>query len=358
MENDNCMKTIPVHVDPPYDVVIRRGLLAEAGERIARVLGTPRLMIVSDDIVYPLYGEALTASLHSAGLQTETFLIPHGEASKSTDSLIRLLNELADRSFTRGDAICAFGGGVVGDLAGFAAAVFLRGIPYVGIPTTILAAVDSSVGGKTAVDLRAGKNLAGAFFHPSLVLCDPDLQKTLPPEVRADGMAEVIKYAVIGDAPLYDLLLANPEDPDMEEIIARCVMQKAQVVEQDEQDHGIRKILNYGHTAGHALEAHSQFSIMHGHGVAIGMVIAARYAARHGICPPELPEQLKQLLKLYHLPTESPYPAEVLFPSAEKDKKRNRDVIDVVLPTAMGSCRIEPLSMDELHRFLSEGCQP
>lgn len=358
MENDNRGKTVSVHVSPPYDVKIQNGLFARAGSEIAHTLGTCRIMIVSDDTVYALYGALLIDSLHAAGMETETFVIPHGESSKSTDSLIRLLNALAEKSFTRTDAICALGGGVVGDLAGFAAAVFLRGIRYVGIPTTVLAAVDSSVGGKTAVDLPAGKNLAGAFHHPSLVLCDPTLLQTLPSDVWADGMAEVIKYAVIGDSPLYEQLAAQPEQPDMEEIIARCVAQKARIVEQDEHDHGIRKYLNYGHTAGHAVEAYSHFQIMHGHGVAIGMVIAARYAAHRGICPPELPESLIRLLTAYRLPTESPYPAEALFASASKDKKRDRDRIDVVLPTAIGSCRTETIPVEELHGFLREGCTP
>ena len=348
------MKTITVHLARPYDIHIEAGILARAGECIRNTLGHCRVMVVTDDTVRALYGDALLTSLNEAGLDTAEFVIPHGEASKNTASLIELLNALAENAFTRTDIVCALGGGVVGDLAGFAAAVYLRGIRYVGIPTTLLASVDSSVGGKTAVDLPAGKNLAGAFHHPSLVLCDPNTLNTLTPEILADGFAEVIKYAVIGDADLFSMLDA-PEAPDMETVIARCVSQKARIVEEDETDHGVRKHLNFGHTAGHAIELRSKFSLMHGHGVAIGMVIATEYAIRQGLCPESALPALTDLLKKHHLPTETEYDIVDLYEAATRDKKREGDEIDVVLPTGIGSCTLKRIPVTELPAFLSGG---
>ena len=348
------MKTITVRLARPYDIHIEAGVLARAGEYIRNTLGHCRVMVVTDDTVRALYGDALLTSLNEAGLDAVEFVIPHGEASKSTASLIDLLNTLAENAFTRTDIVCALGGGVVGDLAGFAAAVYLRGIRYVGIPTTLLASVDSSVGGKTAVDLPAGKNLAGAFHHPSLVLCDPHTLNTLPDEVLADGFAEVIKYAVIGDADLFSLL-GKTDSPDMETVIARCVSQKARIVEEDETDRGVRKHLNFGHTAGHAIELHSKFSLMHGHGVAIGMMIATEYAVRLGLCPEAVLPALSALLKKYHLPTETEYGIEDLYEASTRDKKREGNEIDVVLPTGIGSCMLKRIPISDLPVFLSGG---
>ncbi len=348
------MKTITVHLTRPYDIHIEKGILSRAGEYIQNTLGHGRVMVVTDDTVRALYGDALLSSLHAAGLDTVEFVIPHGEASKNTTSLIDLLNALAENAFTRTDIVCALGGGVVGDLAGFAAAVYLRGIRYVGIPTTLLASVDSSVGGKTAVDLPSGKNLAGAFHHPSLVLCDPDMLHTLPADVLADGFAEVIKYAVIGDGELFAMLGAS-DAPDMEAVIARCVSQKARIVEEDETDHGVRKHLNFGHTAGHAIELRSHFGLMHGHGVAIGMMIATEYAIRQGICPAAALPALADLLTKYHLPTKTEYAVEELYEAATRDKKREGAEIDVVLPTGIGSCMLKRIPVVELHTFLQGG---
>ena len=348
------MKTITVHLARPYDIHIESGILARAGEYIRNTLGHCRVMVVTDDTVRALYGDALLSSLHAAGLDTAEFVIPHGEASKNTASLIALLNALAENAFTRTDIVCALGGGVVGDLAGFAAAVYLRGIRYVGIPTTLLASVDSSVGGKTAVDLPSGKNLAGAFHHPSLVLCDPDTLHTLPAEVLSDGFAEIIKYAVIGDSELFSMLDA-PNAPDMESVIARCVAQKARIVEEDETDHGVRKHLNFGHTAGHAIELRSHFGLMHGHGVAIGMVIATEYAIRQGICPADVLPKLTELITKYRLPTKTDYGTADLYEAATHDKKREGGHVDVILPTGIGSCTLKRISLSELSVFLSGG---
>ena len=349
------MKTVTVHASRTYDILIERGILDTAGKRIAETLGKSRVMIVTDDTVNALYAFRLENSLTDAGLDFEKFVFPHGEASKNFTTLIALLETLAESAFSRSDILVALGGGVTGDLTGFAAATFLRGIRYVGIPTTLLAVVDSSVGGKTAVDLQAGKNLAGAFWQPSLVLCDPDTLDTLPQEIYSDGMAEVIKYGVISDAELFRLL-HHPESLDMEEIIARCVQAKASIVEEDEGDRGVRKLLNYGHTAGHAIEQNANFTILHGHGVAIGMMVAAKYAAKNGLCPADLPEKQEKLLRMYNLPVRSPYPADQLYQAATRDKKREKNTIDVVIPRAIGECVLHRLTVEELADYLREGC--
>ncbi len=348
------MQTVSVHVSHPYDVMIEGGILRRAGEEIRRLIGDGRVMIVTDDTVDALYAAQLEASLTAAGIAHRKFVIPHGEASKNAHNWLALLNRLAEEAFTRTDAICALGGGVIGDLSGFAAATFLRGIRYIGIPTSLLAMVDSSVGGKTAVDLDTGKNLAGAFHHPALVLCDPDTLSTLPAEVFADGMAEVIKYGVIGDEALFNLLKDREHLP-MEEVICRCVSMKAAIVEKDEHDHGMRKLLNYGHTAGHAIEARANFTMLHGHGVAAGMVIAARYAHLIGLCGEDVIGKIAELVSLYGLPDASPYPAEELTETALRDKKREGGHIDLVLPERIGKCILHRISVETLPTFLSGG---
>ena len=347
--------TLTVHASRTYEIRIERGILDRAGEAIRETLGGCRVMIVTDDTVDALYGARLAAALDAAGIEHGKFVIPHGEASKNWTSLGALLERMAELRLTRADAVCALGGGVVGDLAGFAAAVYLRGVRYVGIPTTLLSSVDSSVGGKTAVDLCAGKNLAGAFWQPSLVLCDPETLSTLPSEILADGFAEVIKYGVIADAPLL-ALLGDPAELSMETVIARCAAAKARFVEEDEGDRGVRKLLNFGHTAGHAIEACSHYTVLHGHGVAAGMMIAARSAAKRGVCPSSLPDELAALLTKYGLPTESAYPPGALCEAALGDKKREGGEIDLILPHAMGDCRIHRIPVAELYGFFEEGC--
>jgi len=348
------MQTVSVHAKRAYDVRIADGILKTAGEEIRKTLGDGRIMVVTDDTVDALYAAALEDSLKAAGYAVSKFVIPHGEASKNAKNWLSLLNTLAENAFTRTDMLCALGGGVVGDLTGFAAASYLRGVKYVGIPTTLLAMVDSSVGGKTAIDLDAGKNLCGAFHHPSLVLCDPGTLSTLPPEVFADGMAEVIKYGVIGDRALFDLLKAKDDLP-MEEIIRRCVAMKAEIVAADEEDRGVRKLLNFGHTAGHAIEARAHFTMLHGHGVAAGMVIAARFAHARGLCDAGVIEEIADLVRLYGLPDASPYPAQELIDTALRDKKREGASIDLVLPERIGKCVLHRLPVAEMPVFLRGG---
>lgn len=343
-----------------YDILIENGALARAGDAAKEALGgkTRRTLIVSDDNVYPLYGEIVTKSLQDAGFDVaDAFVFPHGEASKTMATLEKLLNHIADCRLTRTDVIVALGGGVTGDLSGFAAAVYLRGIQYIQVPTSVIAATDSSVGGKTAVDLASRKNQAGAFHEPCLVLCDPSVLDTLPPLYFSDGMAEVIKYGFISDRPLLDLLTKKNAKEGMDDVIAMCVQDKIDVVTRDLYDNGIRQCLNLGHTIGHAVEALSEYGIPHGHAVAIGMVAITRAAVKRGLCTAETLDILQKLLEKYGLPTEMPegYTAQKLFDVTLHDKKMRGGTITLVVPTEPGKSELIEYPAEELLAIIEDG---
>ena len=352
------MKSVEVNASKNYSVLIDAsesgGLLSHAGERIAAVCKGETAALVTDDIVNELYGDTVERSLKAAGYLTTRFVFPHGEQSKNMETYTSLLCALTEANLTRSDVVVALGGGVVGDLAGFAAATYLRGIRFVQIPTTLLAMVDSSVGGKTAVDLPAGKNQVGAFYQPDLVLCDVRALKTLPEEVFHDGCAEMIKHGVILSSELFELL-KEPILPQMENIIARNVTIKRDIVVADEKDIGIRQILNFGHTIGHGIEKHSDYGITHGKAVAIGMVIASRGAARMGLCGEDCHKEIVETVKRYQLPTETDIPPESLIEAAFFDKKRSGQRITLILPERIGKCVAKSFSMDELANFIRLG---
>ncbi len=349
------MKTIRIDASRSYDVVIGPGLLAEAGGRIAALLGKGKVMVISDERVYSLYGEKLLESLRAAGLAPAQFVFPQGEREKNLATYGRLLEELCRLRFTRSESIVALGGGVVGDLAGFAAATYQRGIPFVQLPTTLLAAVDASVGGKTAVDLAGGKNQVGAFWQPSLVLCDIDCLSTLTEAEYRCGCAEIIKYAMIGSPALFKELGRTPVRERYEEVIAACVAMKKDFVQADEYDTGARMLLNFGHSFGHAAEACSGYALPHGEAVAMGMAVMTRSAAAAGICQAETAEALLRLVRAYGLPTELPYPAEALAEAARADKKAVGDRLRIVVPEAVGRCRVESVPAGELLGWLKRG---
>jgi len=349
------MRTVNVKASTQYDVLIGAGLLRDAGWWIKSAAGGDLAVVVTDDIVAKLYLSRTVASLTGAGYKTVVFEIPNGEASKTAQNYIKLLDFMAEAGVTRSDVVVALGGGVVGDLAGFAAATYMRGIPYAQIPTTLLAAVDSSVGGKTAIDLDAGKNLAGAFYQPKIVICDYDLFKTLPERVFADGCAEVAKYAMIADGDLFNML-GEPQ-LDLEEIITRCVTIKRDVVCEDEFDTGARNLLNFGHTVGHAVEKLSDFAISHGEAVAIGMVVETRAAVFAGLCGSERLETLLQTLKKCGLPTKSPYGAAELADAALSDKKRRGGVITLIFPSGETGCVLTQTKVEELERIFAAGLE-
>lgn len=304
------MKTLTVAFPGrEYDILIQRGLLSQAGERIRDLLPKARkLAVVTDTNVHPLYYDRVKAGLRSAGFQVGLCVIPAGEKSKDSAHLVELWEYLMKFGLTRTDAVAALGGGVVGDLAGFAAATILRGVPFVQIPTTLLSQVDSSVGGKVAVDLEAGKNLAGAFYQPRLVLMDPDTLDTLDGDTFAGGMAEVVKYGCIWDAGFFDLLAARPAreglTTDIEHILYTCCDIKRKVVMEDELDTGLRMILNFGHTLGHAYELAGHYTEWsHGQAVAAGMCAAAKLGAALGVTPPDVPGRVEDALASLGLPT-------------------------------------------------------
>lgn len=349
------MKTVNVTASKNYSVHIGSGLMCRLGAMTAQVVSPCKAAIVSDSNVFPLYGEAAIDSLQMAGFQVVSFVFPAGEESKNGDTYLKLLNFLAQNQLTRSDCLVALGGGVVGDLTGFAAATYLRGIAYIQVPTTLLAAVDSSVGGKTAIDLPAGKNLAGAFYQPRLVLCDTDTLNTLPEDIFRDGCAEVIKYGVLYDPALFAHLSENGLAFHREDVIARCVELKRDVVAQDEFDHGERQKLNLGHTIGHGVEAQSHFSISHGKAVAIGMAIVSRSAAAVGICSDDTTSKIVTVIKAFGLPTDTCYTANQLFSSALSDKKRSGGTVNLIVPQAIGTCVILPTPISKLESFIQAG---
>ena len=349
------MKTVSVHASRSYEIRIGRGLLQGAGEQIRAVTDAKKVMLVSDDAVWPLYGGAVRRSLETAGLTVCSFVFPHGESSKCACTYLKLLDALCAQQLTRKDAIAALGGGVAGDLAGFAASTYLRGIGFIQIPTTLLAMVDSSVGGKTAIDLPAGKNLAGTFYQPWLVLCDPDCLDSLPDEIFRDGCAEVIKYAVLGNAPFFEELNRTPPHAQLEHIIETCVRMKRDIVAQDEFDRGQRQLLNLGHTFGHGIEACSGFAVSHGSAVAIGMAMIVRSAAQLDLCTAGTRDAVLALLRQYGLPVDCAYPVEQMLGTILHDKKASGGSINLIVPTAIGSCEIRKTPASEISDWLRAG---
>lgn len=344
------MKRVRVEASLSYDVLIEKGLLADAGKYIKDISKGKTAVIVSETNVFPIYGDKLKNTLVKEGFEVLSFIFPAGEESKNTGTLVSLWEFLAENHITRSDTLIALGGGVTGDLTGFAAATFLRGIRYVGIPTTLLSMVDSSVGGKTAVDLKGGKNLAGAFYQPSLVLIDPDTLDTLPENIFSDGMAEVIKYGMIN---LPDFLKKLEENCDISDIIEISVKDKRDIVAVDEKDTGIRQLLNFGHTPAHSIELLSDFTISHGSAVAIGMVIMTKASIKAGLCEENALGILLSLLRKYSLPEELVFSPESIADAALNDKKRSGDTITLVIPEKAGHCTLKKFPVSEVYSFIS-----
>ena len=343
------MITVTVNASKTYDIRIGKELLPTIGKEATALGKAKTVCIVSDSNVAPIYGKTVETSLLNAGFTVVTFTIPAGEESKNAQVYLDLLNYLAQNKLTRSDLIVALGGGVVGDLAGFAAATYLRGIRFIQVPTSLLAMVDSSVGGKTAIDLPAGKNLAGAFWQPSLVLCDTDTLNTLPEDTFRDGCAEVIKYAVLYDHAFFRYLECWGPMFDREKVIARCVELKRNVVMADEYDTGARMKLNLGHTIGHGVEAGSNFTVSHGKAVAIGMAIVTRAARCRDT------DRILTMLKKFGLPLTTGQSAEEIFQYTLSDKKRSGDTVSLIIPMGIGDCRIVPTPIDRLKSFIEAG---
>lgn len=357
------MKSLVIPIRTPsaaYEVRVGSGLLPTLGSEMKALGLKGKCAVVSGENVFPLYGETVMNSLRDAGFEAASIVFPAGENTKSLARYGELMNFLTDRKLSRSDCLVALGGGVAGDLTGFAAATYQRGIGFVQVPTTLLSAVDSSVGGKTAVNLPAAKNQVGAFYQPRLVLCDTDTLSTLPRRELRAGMAEVIKDAVIGDPDLFDLLQHTEEDglfDVLPEIIEACVRMKAEIVEEDERDLGRRRLLNLGHSFGHAIEQRSGYALLHGEAVAIGTAMICRAAVRTGRLDELSCEAIVELLRHFGLPTECPYGADELFSTLLLDKKIADGKMNLVLPKSIGWCEVVPVSTDELRRLLQAGCE-
>ena len=349
------MNTVHVTASSCYDVLIGSGLLQSLGTHIRAVSKAKKLCIVSESNVWPLYGEDAKKNLLDSGFEVCEFVFRAGEQFKNAAIYLDLLYYLADNQITRTDLIVALGGGVVGDMAGFAAATYMRGIAYVQIPTTLLAAVDSSIGGKTAIDLPVGKNLVGAFYQPALVLCDIDCLNTLPEDIFRDGCAEVIKYGVLYDPELFAHLQKKGLDFDRKMVITRCVELKRDVVAADEFDTGARMLLNLGHTIGHGVEIQSHFEVSHGKAVAIGMAIVSRAGTAFGVCESTAKDSIIAILEKFGLPVSCTYSAENLYRAALSDKKRAGDIVNLIMPDRIGYCRLVPRPIEKLQNFIEAG---
>ena len=348
--------------------------LGDLGREIANIQGGGTVAIITDSNVAPLYLAICEESIRTAGLKAVSFIIPAGEESKNASQYIELLEKLAKVPLTRTDGIVALGGGVVGDLGGFVAATYLRGIKLYQVPTTLLAMVDSSIGGKVGIDLAAGKNLAGAFYLPNLIFRDSSVLNTLPDDVFREGCAEVIKYGIILDRSLYDKLTECPInktvevgkavkvnadgdshcETDIDEVIDRCAQIKTEIVAQDPRDNGVRQLLNFGHTIGHAIEKLSNYRVSHGDAVAKGMYAITRIAVENNWCEQKVLDEVESILKNYGFDLSIPYAAADIVRVIAKDKKRKGDYIDIIIPKEIGRCVIERMSMQEFETAIDK----
>lgn len=348
----NNIKVVPVKASGNYDITIGTGILGSVGEILAKIKRSCRAVIITDSNVNELYADIVMEALVKAGYSADKYVFPAGEKSKCAETFIDILEFLASEKITRSDLIVALGGGVVGDITGFAASCYLRGVDFVQIPTTLLAAVDSSVGGKTAIDLRAGKNLAGAFYQPIAVICDTDTFRTLPEKEMACGYAEVIKYGILFEKEFCDDLMNDKNN--INEIVEKCVVFKRDVVEKDEFDNVERKLLNLGHTAAHGIEKVSAYSLTHGQAVAVGTVIATRIAENFGICEKDTYRQVEKMLVKYNLPIKYDITPEQLCDAALSDKKRGGTKLTLVLPERIGKCTLYDVNIDDLQEIFSK----
>lgn len=344
------VKRIKIKTSRNYDVLVGAGAASMIGAEVSTLNSGSRILIVTDDNVAPLHADAFTARLPEAA-EKHIFTLPHGEEHKSIETVMSIIAYLKAHDFDRNDLIIALGGGVTGDMAAFAASIYMRGIDFVNVPTTLLSQVDSSVGGKTGVDFSGAKNIIGTFYQPIAVICDTDYLKTLPDDIFADGCAEVIKYAFINDPDLLGLI-DDGIKKNIDEVVARCVSNKNDIVSRDEFDRGERALLNFGHTVGHAVEGLSEYKISHGKAVAIGMSVISNACEAAGICESGVFERLNSVLTANSLPTKTDFSAEDLTRAIKNDKKKSGDEISVIVPVSLSKTQIKKVSFDELYSFI------
>ncbi len=338
-------------VNKPYNIIIGKDVLEELPQKIREVSNAKTIVIITDDNVDKLYANKVTQILETEKYRVLKFVFSHGETYKTMDTICNILEFLAENNVTRSDLIVALGGGIVGDVSGYAASSYLRGIDFIGVPTTFLAAIDSSVGGKTGVNLKSGKNLAGAFYQPKLVLCDTNTFSTLPKENFKEGVAEAIKYGVICDKALFSSLSEN-DNWNTEDVIERCVSIKAEIVSEDEFDVGKRQLLNFGHTIGHAVEKSTNFEITHGNGVAIGMALISKISDALCWTREQTYPQIVRCLESNGLPINTEIETEQLLSVMLKDKKRTGNTINLVIPEEIGKCVLKSIEVSQLKEVL------
>lgn len=349
------MKTLKVQVSSgAYNVSIGADYKSIA-EYVKKLGKARKVFVVSDTNVLPIYGRAIESALLAAGFDTANYAVAAGEENKRLSTIENLYEAFHSHGMTRTDIIIALGGGVIGDMTGFAAGTYLRGVPYIQVPTSLLAQIDASVGGKTGVDTAYGKNLVGLFNQPVAVLIDPNMLKTLSPEVFRDGMAEAIKYGLIKDAELYNRILYGEFREDLEELIYECISIKNSIVSQDERDQGERMLLNFGHTIGHAIEKCGNYQkYTHGQAVAIGMVYAAEIGEALGVTAQGTKEAIILILKKYALPICADEDKEQIYSALLSDKKKSGDTINFILLKSIGNAIIYPIDVLELKKLLGD----
>lgn len=348
------MKDIKVSVSKPYTVTVGSGLMNEVGKRVRAVCKASGLVLVTDDIVNGLYGDTVCRQLEAEGFTVHRFVFPNGEQSKHIGTLSDILEFAAEHGLRRNDAMVALGGGVVGDMTGLAAALYMRGISFVQIPTTLLAMVDASIGGKTAIDLKAGKNLAGAFLQPLAVLCDTDVVRKLPRDIFTEGMAEVIKCDEIRHIGICEAVTDGRFDERLEEIITACIELKRDIVQEDEfETKGIRQLLNVGHTVAHGFEKLSGYRVSHGFAVGTGLVWEAFFAKERGLCDEATYQAVRKAVETAGLMLDLSYPAEDLIKAMKNDKKNTDDTVVFMLPEKLGKCVTVRLAAEEIKPLIA-----
>jgi 3-dehydroquinate synthase len=346
------MKKLTVNAGNGYDILIEKGIISNVGEYIKPLTNAKKICLISDTNVYPIYGGNVKSSLENQGYQVFDYIFEAGESSKKTSTVVSMVEFMAQNELTRNDLVVALGGGVCGDMAGFAAAIYLRGIDFVQIPTSLLAQVDSSVGGKTAVDLPQGKNLCGAFHQPILVLIDPNTIDTLEPHFFSDGLAEAIKMGCIKSASLFEKIDNQDAHDIIDEIIYECDVLKAGVVERDEKEHGERALLNFGHTGGHAIERlHNFTTISHGEAVGIGMVLISKAGEQNGITEKGTADRIAKVLTKYNLKVEDTHELSDIVSAMNSDKKRTGTSINFTLIHSIGDSYNEKIKYEDIPSF-------
>lgn len=347
------MSIISVKTSKNYDVIVEEGSIKKIGNFVSERIKPCKVALISDSTVFPIYGDVVSKNLIDSGFSVCPFTFAAGEENKNLNTVTQMIEFCAQNQLTRSDLIVALGGGVTGDMAGFAAACYLRGIRFVQVPTTLLAMVDSSVGGKTGCNLQNGKNLVGAFYQPELVVCDADVLQTLSPEHISCGLAEAIKTGILGSANLFELFKGGVQKSNLSSIMEQCIRIKAEIVSKDEKEGGLRKVLNFGHTMAHGIEKLSDYKIPHGFSVSMGMVIATQASVKNGICSESVLMELIDVLNANNLPVKTDFSLQDLCCVAEVDKKRSAENITLVLPEKIGKCVLKDIKIDNLKEFLA-----